>query len=131
MSGEIEKLDKFLKKKKVDKKIKELAKKYEGKKVLAYGAGQMADFIVNSYDISPLNVIGFSDSKYGNEKKEFNGYQTFSPAEIQDLNPDVIVLFVMEPKFVLEFFDFYYPELANIEKVSLAERTFWDKLLGN
>lgn len=130
MSEERQALKNFLDKKNFPKTLEKLSKKYEGKNIIAYGTGQLAQVIVENYDISGLNIIGFADSKYLNIKEDFHNYKTFSPNEVQELNPDVIMLFVLEPKYILQFFEFYYPEFENVEKVKLVEKTFWDKLFG-
>jgi len=131
MSEEKEKLKKFLEKIKLQNKINKLAEKYKDKKLIAYGSGQMAEIIVNNYDLSKLNILGFADSKYMNKKEDFYGYNTFSPSEISELNPDIILYFILEPKLVWEYFEFYYPELENIKKEHILKRNFFERIFGN
>lgn len=131
MSEENTKLKKFLEKKNIAKILEKMTKKYKGKRVLGYGTGQLANLILENHDISGLDLMGFADSKYMYEKEDFKGYKTYSPQEIKDLNPDAIMLFVIQPKEIIEYFDFYFSELGDIKKIKLVERTFWDKLIGN
>jgi ABC-type Fe3+-hydroxamate transport system substrate-binding protein len=124
----IEEIKKVLEKKKLQNYIDKLAKKYEGKKILAYGTGLMAEHILDSYDISKLNLVGFADSKYLYQKEDFRGLKTFSPDDIQELAPDVIIAFVYYEYLIKEFFEVYYPEIKQIPLVPLVERNFIEKL---
>lgn len=124
----ISEIEKVLEKKNLQKYIDKLAQKYEGKKILAYGTGLMSELVLDKYDISKLNIIGFSDSKYLYQKEDFRGYKTFSPDEIQEINPDIILVFVYYDYLIKEFIDVYYPEIKKITLVPLVERNFIEKI---
>jgi len=120
-------LKNILEKKKLQQYIDSLAKKYEGKKILAYGTGLLAEIILDNYDVSKLNIIGFADSKYLYEQEDFRNYKTFSPDQIEELNPDAILLFVYNDIIIKEFFEDDYPEIK-IPMVPAIKRNFLEKI---
>ncbi len=82
------------------KKINKLAQKYKNKKVLLYGAGMFFDALNEYCDLSKFNICGLSDNKFAVEQVH-KGYNVVAVNKISDLRPDVILLCVAEPKFVL------------------------------
>jgi len=120
-------LKQILEKKNFQKRIDDLAKKYTGKKILGYGTGVLAEVILNNYDISKLDIIGFADSKYLYDQEDFKNYKTYSPDQIKDANPDLIILFVYNDIDIKEFFKDNYPEIK-IPLVPVISRSFLEKI---
>lgn len=120
-------LKKYLEDKNLQQYIDKLAKKYKGKKVLGYGTGLLANVVLDNYDVSKLNIIGFADSKYLYEEESFRGCETFSPDKIQEINPDVILIFVYEDDVIRDFFEDNYSEI-NIPMIHIIKRTFLEKI---
>ncbi|MDD3012242.1 MAG: hypothetical protein PHC34_00880 [Candidatus Gastranaerophilales bacterium] len=121
-------LKNILEKKKLQKYLDTLAKKYADKKILAYGTGLLAENILDNYDLSKLNIIGFADSKYLYfEQEDFKNYKTFSPDQIEEIKPDLILLCVYNDLIIKEFFEEDYPEIK-IPMVSVIPRNFLEKI---
>jgi ABC-type Fe3+-hydroxamate transport system substrate-binding protein len=116
----------ILENKKFQQCLDSLAKKYAGKRILGYGTGLFTNIILDNYDVSGLNIIGFADSKYLYQQEDFRNYKTFSPDQIEEINPDIILLFVYNDAIIKEFFKDYYPEykipLVHVIKRNLIEK---------
>jgi len=83
---------KYFKKVKEQQYINKLSKKYSGKKVLLYGAGELSQAILEGSDLSGLNIIGISDLKFEkNSISGFNNLKTIKPSEINKYDFDVIL----------------------------------------
>lgn len=84
----------YLKKINFKRHLKRIEKKLRGKSVLIYGAGAFFQTLVKEYDLSCLNIIGISDRKFINhENKDVClGYKVYEPKEIDDLNPDYVLV---------------------------------------
>ena len=74
----------------LDKLILEL----EGKSIIVYGTGSMFQLIQENYDLSKLNIIGVSDSKYliDDDGHQDLGYRIISKENIKNYNVDAILL---------------------------------------
>lgn len=90
-------LDYFLTEINYDKQFKKLQKKFKGKTVVIYGSGQLFQYVHEKYDMSEINIIAISDGKYTQEDKgkEFLGYKIVPIADVPDLNPDYLVVAVL------------------------------------
>lgn len=77
-----------------DKTLPKLVKKLKNKSVVLYGAGVFLELIKKYFDISGLNIIGISDRRFENhlENEEFMGYKVYSPEELEELNPDYVLV---------------------------------------
>lgn len=117
----------MLQKRDFQKNIDKLAKKYSGKKILAYGAGQFADIVLDNYDVSKLNIIGFSDNKYLYNQVDYRNFKTYSPEKIADISPDVVLMFVYDDIVIKEYFKDYYPDFK-IPLVHVLNRNIIEKL---
>jgi len=122
-----EELKQILEKKKLQQYLDRLAKKYAGKKILAYGTGLLAEIILDNYDLSKLNIVGFADNKYLYQQEDFRNYKTFSPDEIEKVNPDIILLVVYDNLIIKEFFADYYSEIK-IPMIPVIKRNFFEKI---
>ena len=87
-------LDEHLKFCKFDKYFKKLVKKFKGKTIIIYGTGSLFQKIQKEYDLSQLNIIGISDSKYllEQEGQEDLGYKIIPKEKLEDYEVDVVLL---------------------------------------
>jgi ABC-type Fe3+-hydroxamate transport system substrate-binding protein len=128
MYADAAKLEKLVKSKDMQKHISNLVENYKNKKVIAYGSGLLAEIVLNNYDLSGLNILAFADSKNLYLSQEtFRTYKAISPDKIKDFNPDIIIIFVYNDSEILNFFKEHYPELNNIQKVHIINKSFIEK----
>lgn len=86
-------LKSILTNKSFQKRIDLLAKKYEGKKIVIYGAGLLFSVIEENYDLSKLNVIALADQKfYDDENFDYKGFKGINSYELDKIDFDVILL---------------------------------------
>jgi len=89
----------FVKRKKFEKRLDKIIKKYKKKKVLIYGAGSLCESILNHYDLSNMNIVGIVDKQFvENDNTNFYGYKTFNPNEIKNIDFDVMIYALLNPK---------------------------------
>ncbi len=78
--------------------------KYSGKKILLYGAGLNAKYLINRYDYSKLNVVGISDIKFEkNTQEESFGFKAIKPSDIKNVDYDYILLTVEQKGTVANY----------------------------
>lgn len=83
----------FFKKENAQKQIDRLAKKYKGKKIAIYGAGQYCRLLFDTYDLSKLNIVAIADKKFEDiEARDFYGLNCIAPDELRELDCNVILL---------------------------------------
>jgi lipopolysaccharide biosynthesis glycosyltransferase len=84
-------------------RIDKLAKKYQDKNIIIYGAGNAFNVIYDNFDLSKLNLAGIADIKFedGNTYKEFN---TISPKSIANNKPAVVLISMLESHIASDFF---------------------------
>ncbi len=88
----IEYFDKIDEQKYLDK----LANKLKNKKVMLYGAGMIAEVLLENYDLSNFNIVGISDKRFERtEEREFHGINAVKPEDIKNESLDAI-LFCMK-----------------------------------
>lgn len=93
----------YYKKIKIDKKIKELAKKYKNKKIVIYGAGQMSKILFENYDLSGLNIKYICDRSFEERKNEkFYGYSCIPPSDLEKKDYDVILVLLLKASEVVK-----------------------------
>lgn len=94
----------FLKEINPQSQINKIAKKYKNKKIIVYGAGQYAQFILDNYDLSNLQIVGFSDKSFKENKGGlFYNYPKISPYEIKNTNADIIFTLVANDYQIYEY----------------------------
>ena len=99
----------LLKKINFENQLKKLGKKYAGKRILLYGAGLFFETIHNNYDLSGLNIAGISDkTKTQGNARTLYGYPAVRPEDIEKINPDVILVCVLNPVCLIESLKFDY-----------------------
>lgn len=83
----------FLKEINPQSQINKIAKKYKNKKIIVYGAGQYSRYVVENYDLSSLNIIGFSDKAFlENVDGTFLNHKKISPYDIKNTDFDLILI---------------------------------------
>ncbi len=115
----------YLKKKKFDKRLKHLTKKYKDKKIIIYGTGILFNTIREEYDLSGLNIIAVSDRKFEAETPEnYAGYPVCKPSEIKNLSPDCVLVSTMNVLNVLEDLRYNLLKNTNIRVTSIVKKSF-------
>jgi len=86
--------------------------KLKNKRIVFYGAGTIANKFVNSYceSLSNLNIIGFIDQNAELWGKNIGNYKIFSPENIKELEPDIIIPSVLNKSFVMSFIEYLIKE---------------------
>lgn len=99
---EYTKLLENLKKEKIQEKLYNFSEKYNGKKILIYGAGLMTQVLFENFDLSSLNIVAITDIKF-KEHSKFNNIDAIPVNSIVEVNPDVILVSLFEPGQALEY----------------------------
>lgn len=119
-------LDPFLEEVNFDKQFKRLKKKLKEKRVVVYGSGQLFQLVHERYDLSDIDIIAISDGKYGPEDRgqEFLGYTIVPFVDIADLEPDYVVVAILN--YVEIVYNFEYNIFRNIKTkvIPLAQKKF-------
>lgn len=76
---------------------------YKNKKIYFYGADYLAKALINSYDLSTLNIMGFLDKDDSKSGLCIGDYEIFSLDMLESLNPEVIVLTVDRADAILPY----------------------------
>lgn len=72
------------------------------KRICFYGAGQFCERILERFDFSSLNILGFVDKNLSKRGTKIQNYTIYSIEDLRELNPDIIVLTVAKPIYVIE-----------------------------
>jgi hypothetical protein len=88
--------------------LNKLKHKYKNKRVVLYGAGVFFNALKRNYDLSVLNIIAISDSKFDKfvtpTFDEELGYNKISPLHINDLKPDIVLISALEDVNIEKYF---------------------------
>jgi hypothetical protein len=101
LTDEQKNIYKLLKKENFNNRLGKLIKKFGNKKVLIYGAGDLSKIIFEDYDVKPLNIIGVMDKNFSDSSEKFYGYNTYTVNSINNIDFDVILVFVMGYRSVI------------------------------
>ena len=114
----------FYKKINIQKQIDILAKKYQNKKILIYGAGQMSCELFENFDLSKLSIIGVCDAKYKeNTNQNFFSYPAFSQEKLKELDFDVVLVNLRKTYNVSN--DLKYRKLINTKNENAIVETLF------
>lgn len=121
----------FLKKVNFEKQLKKLEKLYKDKKVLIYGAGLFFETINNNYDLNGLNIIGISDKNKTSDDniQTLYGYQAVKPDDIKKINPDIILVCVLDPIYLIEALKRDYDKIKIAPFVNKGRKKFFEEIL--
>lgn len=96
----------YLEKKKAQKIIDKFAKKYEGKRIVLYGAGLFAGDLIRNYDFSKLNIIGVADKTFQeNNDGDFYGYKKFGPYDLLQEDFDLLLITTYDDTSIRDFIE--------------------------
>ena len=91
----------------VQKRIDALVKKYNGKQVVIYGAGDYFSFLKENCDLSGLNIVGISDRKFEVSKEENpSNYLPLTPDELKDFDFDVIFVLLKNDEKMCDYLEY-------------------------
>ncbi len=119
----------YLEKKKTQQKIDALAKKYEGKTLVLYGAGLFAGDLLRNYDLSKLNIVGVADKRFQDDSEgEYYGYKKFGPFDLLELKYDLLLITTYDDTYVKKYLknDLYQgeefkPEIKTLVRLNIIE----------
>ncbi|MDD3014489.1 MAG: radical SAM protein [Candidatus Gastranaerophilales bacterium] len=119
----------LLKKKNIQRRINSLAEKYRNKRIIIYGCGKFFYELQNNYDLSKLNIIAVADINFMSITNNFKDYKAIKPVEINNLNPDVILIAIY-PSFNVEKYiqDSILPKNSKIQIEPVVARSILEKL---
>lgn len=119
----------FLQKKKFQKRIDELSKKYAGQKLIIYGAGMTFEAIRENFDLTGLDIIGIADMRF-QDNEEFAGYRTFSPESFMEEKPDAVLIAMTEYTIAENFFkNNLFEKYQEFNYEPIIKLGIWDKLM--
>lgn len=109
------------------KQLKNISKKLKNKKILIYGSGIFFKKIQANYDLSDLNIIGISDSKYKNEQFKQNdlGYSIVPIEKILEIAPDYVLVATLRPFEIIFDLKEKYFKKTKIKVLPLLDKPFW------
>ena len=98
-------LPKYIKQVNFDKQYKKLIKKYQNKKIVIYGAGQLFKIINEKYDLSKLNIVGICDRSFDvlSNEKEFLGYKKILIDDLANCDADLILTGTYEYIYLIDY----------------------------
>ena len=97
----------LLDKLKIQKIINTLKKKYCGKKIVIYGAGDYFLLLKDNIDLSELNIVGISDKKFEISKDENpSKYTALTPDELKDFDFDVIFVLLKNDTTLCDYIEY-------------------------
>lgn len=120
----------YLRKIDFNKKLKNLERKLNKKKIIIYGTGTFFQFIHNNYNLKKLNIIGISDMKYSVEQegKIDLDYPIVPKQMIVKYNPDYILVATENYINIIEDFELKYLKDTKIKILPLAKKNLIDTL---
>lgn len=119
----------YFKEVRAQRQINHLAKKYNNKKIVLYGAGEYAQVLMSNYDLSKLNIVGICDKKF-EASRDLNTthYKALIPEELKEYNYDVILTALYDDSSLCDFLEYnllMYTKNEGKEVRSIIEPTFW------
>ena len=111
----------------LDKYIKKLEKKTNGKSVVFYGCGLYFEVINAYYNLKNLNVIAVCDMKFSNEDENqtFLGYKAIGVGNLKALNPDYVFITTQRFVHILENLRYSVLEGTKTKILPFAKISFW------
>ncbi len=93
--------------KNIQKRVDYLARRYKGKKVVIYGAGDYFLNLRDKCDLSGLNIVGISDRKFEVSKDENPaGYTPLTPEELKTFDFDVIFVLLKNDEKMCDYIEY-------------------------
>lgn len=113
---------------KFEKQLKKLNKKLKNKTVIIYGAGTFFEKALKNYDLSNLNIIGISDSKFApqEEGEIYLGYKVIPINKIAEYKPDYVLIATLKFMNILNNFRNETFQKTKIKILPLVDRPLLD-----
>lgn len=86
-----------------EKKVQKLYQKYKNtnKKILIYCAGDLTEYLLQNYSfLKELNILGIIDGNQNKHGIKVDNIEIYSPEEIQNLKPDVIIISTIHTEII-------------------------------
>ena len=100
-------METILDREKIQKQIDALSKKYYGKKIVIYGAGDYFLFVRDNVNLSSLNITGISDKKFEVSKEENpSSYTALTPDELKNFDFDIILVLLKNDKKLCDYIEY-------------------------
>ncbi len=104
-------IDNILNDESVENKIINFANDNADKNICFYGAGLLAEEFVKTDLVKEFkNIIGFIDNNKEKAGTKIGNYKIYHSEEIKNLKPDIIILTLLQPKYVMSFIENYKQE---------------------
>ena len=117
----------------VQERVNVLAKKYFGKKIVIYGAGDYFLEIQDKCDLSHLNIVGISDKKFEVSKEEnISRYNALTPDELKEYDFDVILVLLKNDEKLCDYLEYELltnTKNENKEIISFFKGSFKNKAI--
>ena len=94
-------IDKIFESEKVKEKIHDFIQNNKNKKVYFYGTGKLAEKLIEKFDFSDINLLGFIDANKQRTSEKIKNYKIYHISEINNLNPEIIALTIQNKKTAL------------------------------
>lgn len=123
----------YLHKKQAQKVIDKVAKQYEGKSIILYGAGLFAGDLLRNYDVSKLNIIGVADLRFQNNYEgDYYGYKKFGPADLLETDFDLLLITTYDDKPIKDYLkrDLFQGEDVKFEFKTLIRLNLLEYIKG-
>lgn len=119
----------YLEKKKAQKCIDQIAKQFDDKKVVLYGAGFFASELLRNYDFSKLNILGIADKKFQEDTEgDYYGYKKIAPYDILEMDLDLLLITTYDDEPVKDYLegDLLQGEDVKFSVKTLIKMGLWD-----
>lgn len=113
---------------KFEKQLKRLNKKLKNKKIIIYGAGTFFEKVLKNYDLSNINIIGVSDSKFApqQEGELYLNYKIIPFDKILEYEPDYVLISTLKFMNILNDFRNEVFHKTKIKVLPLVDRPLFD-----
>ena len=113
---------------KFENQLKRLNKKLKNKKIIIYGAGTFFEKVLKNYDLSNINIIGVSDSKFApqQEGEFYLNYKIIPFDKILEYEPDYVLISTLKFMNILNDFRNEVFHKTKIKVLPLVDRPLFD-----
>ena len=105
-------------------KIEKFIEKYKNKRICFYGAGSYAKNLLENFDLSKLNILGFIDLDTTKRLDKIGNHTIYSIQDIDALNPEILAVSV-------KAYDTVLTELENLKAQNDYKFEICNDLAGN
>ena len=88
------------------KQLDTLARKFAGKKIVIYGAGEYFNILNENYDLSKFNIIAICDKKFETSKDlNTTKFEALIPKELKEYDYDVILVALLRDIQICDYLE--------------------------